>query len=223
MTKPRRAFGAGPGFQIGWQERLTSLNAGPATYGRRTSDRCNVASIVETYGPFVKDQIDHQEKQAARYVARKEESKANAAQSRAAMFRQLLADLISHEQTPKSDIAIDPLRLSPSDIEDLPDELLAELSLNESDKKEFLIIDIIDEVGGIASLDRILVSLYRRTSEVEKRAKMVSRLYRMTTKGLIHAHPDKKGVYSTKPVETTGQLDFEGTRGDMPEEGSDLV
>lgn len=182
-----------------------------------------MATIVETYGPFVKDQIDYQEKQAARCATRKEESKAKAAQGRAAMFRQLLTDLLAQEQTTKADVLIDPLRLSPSDIEDLPEELLAELSLNESDKKEFLIMDIIDEVGGVASLDRILVSLYRRTGEIEKRAKMVSRLYRMTTKNVIYALPDKKGVYSTKPIETTGQLDFDGARGETPEEGSDLV
>ncbi|WP_157640631.1 hypothetical protein [Burkholderia ubonensis] len=177
-------------------------------------------TIVEKYGPFVKDQIGYQEKQAARAGNRNEEAKAKAAQGRAAMFRQLLADLstlespenlgASHQQ--------DPIRLSPHDLDGLPEELLAELSLNDSDRKDFLIIEIIDDIGGTASLDRILVNLFKRTGEIEKRTKLVSRLYRMASKELIYQHPDKKGVYTTKPIEEQAQgtltidlLDGEGS------------
>lgn len=180
-------------------------------------------SIVETYGAFVKDQVEYQEKQAERFLARKEASKAKAAQGRAAMFRQMLLDIEAQERPAPRKAAIDPVRLSPADIEDLPAELLGELSLNESDKKEFVILDIINEVGGIASLDRILVSLYRRTGEIEKRPKMVSRLYRMTSKGLISAHPTKKGIYSTNPIDASGQLGLDGLDSVVPEEGADLL
>jgi hypothetical protein len=182
-----------------------------------------MATIIETYGAFVKDQVEFQEKQAERFLARKEGSKAKAAQGRAAMFRQMLLDIETSQRPAHSGPTVDPLRLSPADIEDLPDELLNELSLNESDKKEFVILDIINDVGGIASLDRILVSLYRRTGEIEKRPKMISRLYRMTAKGLITAHPTKKGIYSTTPIEASGQLGLDGLDTGTPEEGSDLL
>ncbi|MBR8377913.1 hypothetical protein KDW20_19245 [Burkholderia cenocepacia] len=166
-----------------------------------------MASIVEKYGSFVKDQIDYQEKQAARAANRNEEARAKAAQGRAAMFRQLLIDLSSLESLENSGASYqqDPIRLSPHDLDGLPEELLNELSLNDSDRKDFLIIEIIDDIGGTASLDRILVNLYKRTGEVEKRTKLVSRLYRMAAKELIYQHPDKKGVYTTKQIEQRDQ------------------
>ena len=39
-------------------------------------------------------------------------------------------------------------------LSDLPDELMAELSISDSDKAEFAIVGLIDENGGIASLAR---------------------------------------------------------------------
>jgi hypothetical protein len=56
---------------------------------------------------------------------------------------------------------------------------------------------VIDEAGGVASLDQILVGHFRKTGEVMKRTTLTSRLYRMANKGLIFPLPNKKGVYST--------------------------
>ncbi|TWC65285.1 hypothetical protein FBX98_11448 [Burkholderia sp. SJZ115] len=100
--------------------------------------------------------------------------------------------------------------------------MLAELSLNDSDRKDFLIVEIIDDIGGTASLDRILVNLYKRTGEIEKRTKLVSRLYRMVSKDLIYQSPDRKGVYTTsKPNEERYQATL--TIGYPEEEDSDLA
>ncbi|MDN7739958.1 MULTISPECIES: hypothetical protein [Burkholderia] len=183
-----------------------------------------MASIVEKYGPFVKDQITHQEKQAARAFARNEEAKAKGALGRVALFQQLLSDLITLESAGRSSPIHDqdPIRLSPHDLDGLPEELLAELSLNDSDRKDFLIVEIIDDIGGTASLDRILVNLYKRTGEIEKRTKLVSRLYRMVSKDLIYQSPDRKGVYTTsKPNEERYQATL--TIGYPEEEDSDLA
>lgn len=176
-----------------------------------------MVSIVEKYGSFVKDQIAFQEKQAARATQRGEESRAKAALGRAAMFQQLLMELDERasDASPTAKPDQDPIRLSPKDLDGLPAELLDQLSLNDSDRKDFLLIEIIDDIGGTASLDRILVNLYKRTGEIEKRSKLVSRLYRMASKELIFQHPDKKGVYTTtqpsgEPIQDMLPMDLAG-------------
>lgn len=84
--------------------------------------------------------------------------------------------------------------------QELPEELLAELSISETDKAEFQVLSIIDAQGGTASLDRILVEYYRATGEIMKRQTMTNRLYRMATKDLIWSVAGKKGIYTTQKL-----------------------
>lgn len=90
------------------------------------------------------------------------------------------------------------LNLIAEEIEGLPSELLEELSISESDKVEFRIVSLINEMGGVASLDRLLVAIYRKTGEVMKRTALNQRLYRMAQKEMIFSVPGKKGIYSTR-------------------------
>ncbi len=92
------------------------------------------------------------------------------------------------------------LALTRDDVEGLPEELMNELSVSDVDKSEFNIIALIEESGGVATLDRILVALYRQNGEIMKRATLNARLYRMSQRALIHSVPGKKGVYSVKPL-----------------------
>ncbi|UDL88851.1 hypothetical protein LGH82_27690 [Mesorhizobium sp. PAMC28654] len=92
------------------------------------------------------------------------------------------------------------LNLTWEEVKDLPEELLAELSVSDSDRLEFTIIAIIEDAGGVASLDRIIMEYYKRTGEVLKRPVMNNRLYRMVQKEAIHAVQGKKGVYTLQPL-----------------------
>jgi hypothetical protein len=82
----------------------------------------------------------------------------------------------------------------------LPEELIQELNITTGDKTEFAIINLMTEAGGIVSLDRMIVGLYRRTGEIHKRSALLNRLYRMIQKGSIYSVPGKKGVYSTEEM-----------------------
>lgn len=125
----------------------------------------------------------------------------------AAAFAALLADLeIADKEldTPQSpqNRAKPPslptqLTLNIEDIEGLPAELIEELNLTEGDKTEFAILNAVEEAGGVITLDRLLIALYRKTGEIHKRANLTSRIYRMTSKGLLYNMPGRKGVYST--------------------------
>lgn len=94
-----------------------------------------------------------------------------------------------------------PLSLTQSDIADLPEELINELSISDSDKAEFVILDILRDNGGILSLDQLLVKFYRETGEIIKRPAMTNRLYRMAQKGLVNSVPGKKGIYTTSRLD----------------------
>lgn len=102
------------------------------------------------------------------------------------------------------------LSLNIGDLEGLPEELVKELSLSDADKLEFEIVNSVEEAGGIISLDRLLIALYRKTGEVNKRTYLTSRLARMASKNAIYYVPGKKGVYSTEQLSSEDVARFFG-------------
>jgi len=172
-------------------------------------------SIIEKYFPFVDDQITFQEKMAAKYAKIPYRQKLHLGSRD--KFAALKADLEAinkklDEQSPGatapaiSQQQSQQLALTPEDVQGLPPELLSELSISTSDRAEFDIITLINDAGGLLTLDRILIGLFRKTGEIHKRATMTSRLYRMGQKGLISSVPNRKGLYATSQVtEDQGQ------------------
>ncbi|MBS7328966.1 MAG: hypothetical protein KIG68_09545 [Oxalobacter sp.] len=155
--------------------------------------------ILRKFLDFVNENIEFNERNAVKN--KNDERRSESYSQRAGKFRELKTFL---ENLPDSAInptnkQSSPIHLSPEDLKDLPDELLKELNISDSDKKDFIILDIINQFGGVASIDKILIEYFRRTNEIEKRTRMVSRLYRMSSKGLVYS-AEGKGVYSTSPV-----------------------
>lgn len=95
------------------------------------------------------------------------------------------------------EIKSSPLYLTSEDLEGLPQNLIDQLNITESDKKEMYISKLIEKCGGIISLDKLLIAIYKDSGEIHERNKLMARLYRMSQKGIIHTHPSKKGQYST--------------------------
>lgn len=91
----------------------------------------------------------------------------------------------------------DGINLSWGEVQNLPPELMEELSITDSDLLDFKIVSAIDRAGGVASLDRILVSLFEQTGEVHKRIGINNRIYRIIQKGLVFGVEGRKGVYTT--------------------------
>ena len=103
------------------------------------------------------------------------------------------------------------LSLSLEDIENLPDELIAELNLTDGDKAEFAIMNALEDAGGVITLDRLLIALYLATGEIHKRTALTNRLYRMTSKGRIFSVPGRKGVYTAEQLSTADAAALFGT------------
>lgn len=138
-------------------------------------------------------------------------------------IQSLQKELDGVQHQPKSLKTSHQINLTFDDIQDLPDELIKELSINKDDL-DFIISNLIAEAGGILSLDKILVGLYKKTGEIHKRTAINNRLYRMGTRGELFSVPGKKGVYSTEQltIEQMNQM-FGPSKPENPEEGSDFI
>lgn len=161
---------------------------------------------LDTQIEFVKEQITAQSAMADKY----KDQPARAGRHLHTLHR--LRELISFLQevgTKLTDLEEDNQRaqntmrrmsLTLEDIEDLPADVIAELNISETDRQELVIEDIIKRAGGVLSLDKVIVELYRRTSEIVKRNTLTSRLYRMVQKRMIFNVPGRKGLYSTSEM-----------------------
>lgn len=162
--------------------------------------------ILEKHLPFIKEQAAHQRKQAA---GQAEKNTKGAAQStaRAERFEQLIADIEEVSQQlpllPSAQTPTEPnrprLTLLPADLDGLPEEVLKQLGINESDRQELAIVEMLEQAGGMMTLDQIIIALWRQRQEIVERGKLNSKLYRMVHKEMIYSAG--KGIYSTKPVE----------------------
>lgn len=79
-------------------------------------------------------------------------------------------------------------------VHDLPPELLEELSVAKTDELEDQLVTAIRAYGDEASLDQILVGLFRKFKVAQKRRFLQNKLYRMET---VWGVTGRKGVYTT--------------------------
>lgn len=166
-------------------------------------------SILAKYLPFVKEQSAFHKKNAERF--KDNTFRTNLHKQTAEKFDALAADLEAADKTLEAPPMAGPLKaaqpkrpiqlsLSIEDVQGLPEELVQELSLSDGDKTEFAIVNAIEDAGGIISLDRLLIALYKKTTEIHKRTYLTSRLARMAQKNAIYYVPGKKGIYSTEQL-----------------------
>ncbi len=141
---------------------------------------------------FVKGQIAFHKERAE--VFSKNNFRKNKHLETAKNFEELLQYLesTSKQALPKGQLV---LSLTPDDLEGLPEELVAELSISSADKAEFVVLSVLEKNGGIMSLDQIMVNYYRETGDIPTRPAMTNRVYRLGQKNLVKSVPGKKGVY----------------------------
>jgi hypothetical protein len=162
-------------------------------------------AILDKHLSFVKDQILFHEKMANKFASN--EFRKNLHLSTAEKFKSLEKDLFNADTAllikeihePRK-VSVHKLNLTPECIEGLPEDLIKELSISEGDKTEFLILNVIEENGGVASLDKILIGVYKKTQEIMKRTALTARLYRMSQKQTVYNVVGKKGVYSLREL-----------------------
>ena len=84
-------------------------------------------------------------------------------------------------------------------LEGLPPDLLSQLQFTKMDELEEQVMGVVDsEYQGMANIDEIMVGLFRKFGEIQKRPYLSNKLYRMAQSGLLFSVKGKKGVYTTK-------------------------
>ncbi len=86
------------------------------------------------------------------------------------------------------------------DVADLPAELLRELSAGHTDVLEARIIEVFGILGGSASLDQLLIGLFRKFHVIQKRRFLQNKIWRMVRKGRLHTVPKVRGMFSLAPT-----------------------
>ncbi len=155
---------------------------------------------LENLTSFVNEQITFHERMLAHALEQGEERRAPRHQSVINRYKQILA-VFEDVGSRRTTAGTHRLALTWEEVHDLPAELLSELSVSDGDKLEFEMLRILEAQGGVASLDRFLVELYRRTGEIYQRTWLNNKLYRMVQKEMLHSVPGKKGVYSLEPLD----------------------
>lgn len=98
-----------------------------------------------------------------------------------------------------ADVLNNPENLTPFAVGLLPEDLKEELRLNDADKFEIAVLNLVDRAKNkTMSIDNLLVALRIITGKTYKRTTMYHRLYRMVKKGLLLTVPKRKGVYKIK-------------------------
>ncbi len=92
----------------------------------------------------------------------------------------------------------------PDDLSDLPTELLNELSGRAVKGENDPLVQIIIDRGGTATIDEILIDLYRKHGQIGKRILVQNKLYRLSKHGAIWPTTGRKGVYTITPPEVPG-------------------
>lgn len=86
--------------------------------------------------------------------------------------------------------------VTPADLVGLPDELIQQINISESDKDSWVILNAMNALGGTAHLDKILIQVWKDTGRIWDRTKFMAKLYRMhAINKIIRNVPTKKGVY----------------------------
>lgn len=85
------------------------------------------------------------------------------------------------------------------DLDALPEELRKLLNVTKLDELEERVVSAIEALDGVATLDEIMVGLYRTYQYIPPdRRFLANKLYRMTKSGFIESVEKRKGVFRLK-------------------------
>jgi hypothetical protein len=114
-------------------------------------------------------------------------------------------------------LAHSPTQVNPSLLEGLPQALVEQLQISDTDRSQWQVVDIINRTPDrIISIEVLLIALFKLTGKVYERLELSNRMYRMARKGMAFSVPGRKGWYTTVPTGEP-QLDLD-ERGEAEEQ-----
>ncbi|WP_370469887.1 hypothetical protein [Snodgrassella alvi] len=97
-----------------------------------------------------------------------------------------------------ADVLNNPENLTPFAVRSLPEDLKEEISLNDTDKFEIDVLNLVDRAKNKRiSINNLLIALRITTGKTYSRTILNNRLYRMVKKNILFSVPGRKGLYTT--------------------------
>lgn len=87
----------------------------------------------------------------------------------------------------------DIFHLDPLDLDELPEELVSELSVSVSDTQDAQLLELLDIGNRPLNLNELLIASHRKHGMTYKRAALTARLYRLISSGKVQS--PSKGIY----------------------------
>ncbi|MDJ0613811.1 MAG: hypothetical protein QNJ29_09035 [Rhizobiaceae bacterium] len=162
---------------------------------------------------FIKSQIAHHERSVEFFHSKRDHSKANRHSGILRRFQDVLPKMVEIQKhglqvNHEIDTASDKIGSRLGNLSDLPEELKKQLVSIQYDETEQAILDVIkDNFDGIASIDEIMVGLFRSSGEMHQRDVLANKIYRMTRKDLLFSVSGRKGVYSVSRQRSVNKVD----------------
>ncbi|TAG25306.1 MAG: hypothetical protein EAZ37_13330 [Burkholderiales bacterium] len=93
-----------------------------------------------------------------------------------------------------------PTDITPSALDGLPDDLIQQLQISESDRFQWMVIDLIDRTPEkMISIEVLLIALFKITEKIYERGDLANRMYRLSRKNAVYPVSGRKGIYTTIP------------------------
>lgn len=115
-----------------------------------------------------------------------------------------LASMPAHISSPPDDV--DTLfRLDPFNMTGVPDDLIKELKIGAGEKIDAEIIELFRIADRPLNISEVLIGLYRRFNEEQKRTAVSARLYRLSNEGILMSVEKNRGIYRIAEQEEAQQ------------------
>lgn len=165
--------------------------------------------FVDAEVEFVKSQIDHHRKSIIYHEKRGDQPKVNRHRGILKRFEELLPkieQMVGIVPEPQFEVREIKVGSRIGNIDELPEAIRAQLVSFQMDELEAQILDLLnDNLDRVATIDEILVGLWRAHGVAHQRDQLANKIYRMTRKEQLYSVPGKKGVYSTVIVEDANE------------------
>lgn len=87
--------------------------------------------------------------------------------------------------------------LQPSDLMNLPEQVREQLRLSPNDHLDLKIVSALDGLGGSATLEKLLIEMWRTQKTMMDRKPLARRLHGLAERGVIFRTPGRRGLYHT--------------------------
>lgn len=113
------------------------------------------------------------------------------------LVQDTLSDVVRERKEVEERAARATSALRPGDLVNLPEQLRAQLQLSRNDHLDMSIYAALENLGGSATIEKLLIEFYRSQRTMINRKPLARRLHGLVERGVIFRTPGRRGLYHT--------------------------